>query len=76
MLEVLFFLQLCIFLYLFDNFKYLTNLNVFFITTLFILSFVDYDLDEYMILDIFTFCFILYQTIKVIKIKAVNNITN
>lgn len=74
MLEVLYFLQLCIFLYLFSNFKYLTNLNTFFLIILFILSFVDFDLDEYMILDIFTFCFILYQTIKIIKIKS--NITN
>lgn len=72
MLEILFFLDIFLILYLFINIKYINKLETLGLVIGFIICFIDNDSSEFILFKTIILCFLIYQTIKVIRLKAIN----
>ena len=72
MLEILFFLDIFLVLYLFINIKYINKFEILGLVIGFIICFIDDDSSEFVLFKTITLCFLIYLGIKVIRLKAIN----
>lgn len=70
-LGLMIFLDVLLFLFLFINIKHMNNLGIFILMISFIISFLDDNSFEFMFVRLAILSFLIYQTIKIIKIKRI-----
>jgi hypothetical protein len=72
--EILFYVDFALILYLFINIKYINRLEIFILVIGFINSFIYDESSEFILFKTIILCFLIYQMIKVIRLKAINKL--
>lgn len=74
LLEILFYADFALILYLCINIKYINKLETFILVIGFVNSFIYDESSEFILFKTIILCFLIYLTIKVIRSKAINEV--
>lgn len=74
LLEILFYADFALILYLCINIKYINKLETFILVIGFVNSFIYDESSEFILFKTSILCFLIYLTIKVIRLKAINEV--